>query len=67
MVDEHDNVNPHPRIHRRRVVLVPLHEVAPHAVHPAFGVSVEGLMERLEDTSTVEWLSGEWDRSGDVI
>jgi len=67
VVDEHDLIIPHPRLHTRRFVLVPLSEIAPHAVHPAFGVSVGGLMERLEDTSTVEWLSGEWNRSGDVI
>ena len=67
VVDEDDLIIPHPRLHARRFVLVPLSEIAPHAVHPSYGVSVEGLMERLEDTSIVEWLSGEWGRSGDVI
>lgn len=49
VVDEEDLVIPHPEMHRRRFVLVPLHEIAPWAIHPAFGVSVAGLMARLED------------------
>ncbi len=67
IVDETELVVPHPRLHTRRFVLVPLSEIAPHAVHPVFGLSVRGLVERLDDTSIVEWLSSEWDHSGDVI
>ncbi len=62
VIDEEDLVIPHPRLHKRRFVLVPLDEIAPHAIHPVFGVSVGGLLDRLQDTNTVEWLSGEWDR-----
>jgi len=62
VMDEEDLVIPHPRLHKRRFVLVPLDEIAPHAIHPAFGVSVRGLLDRLQDTNTVEWLSGEWSR-----
>ncbi|MGV8080770.1 MAG: 2-amino-4-hydroxy-6-hydroxymethyldihydropteridine diphosphokinase [Syntrophales bacterium] len=49
VVDEDGLVIPHPEMHRRRFVLVPLQEIAPWAIHPAFGVSVAGLMARLED------------------
>lgn len=45
---------PHPRLHRRRFVLVPLNELASYVIHPAFGVSVHGLLERLDDTAVVE-------------
>lgn len=45
---------PHPELHKRRFVLEPLYEIAPYAIHPAFGVSVAGLMERLADKSKVE-------------
>jgi 2-amino-4-hydroxy-6-hydroxymethyldihydropteridine diphosphokinase len=45
---------PHPEFHKRRFVLVPFHEIAPYAVHPSFGVSIHGLLERLEDKLQVE-------------
>lgn len=64
VIDEEGLVIPHPRLHERRFVLVPLDEIAPHAIHPAFGISVRGLLDRLQDTSTVEWLSGGWNRPG---
>lgn len=53
VVAEGDLVVPHPEMHRRRFVLVPLHEIAPWAIHPAFGVSVAGLLSRLEDRERV--------------
>lgn len=58
VIDEEGLVIPHPRLHERRFVLVPLDEIAPYAIHPAFGVSVRGLLDRLQDTSAVEWLRG---------
>lgn len=45
---------PHPELHRRRFVLEPLAEIASYAIHPAFGVSVRGLLERLVDPGRVE-------------
>lgn len=45
---------PHPEFHKRRFVLVPFNEIAPYALHPAFGVSIHGLLERLEDKLQVE-------------
>jgi 2-amino-4-hydroxy-6-hydroxymethyldihydropteridine diphosphokinase len=53
-----DMVIPHPAFHKRRFVLVPLHEIAPYVIHPAFGVSVRGLMDRLEDDHKVELMKG---------
>ena len=50
---------PHPELHKRRFVLGPLYEIAPYAIHPAFGVSVAGLMERLADKSKVERINEE--------
>jgi 2-amino-4-hydroxy-6-hydroxymethyldihydropteridine diphosphokinase len=38
---------PHPRLHERRFVLVPLVELDPRRVHPHLGVSVEELLARL--------------------
>jgi len=45
---------PHPEMHRRRFVLVPLCEIAPYVIHPAFGVSVRGLLDRLDAEGRVE-------------
>jgi len=67
VMDEEGLVIPHPRLHKRRFVLVPLDEIAPHAIHPAFGVSVRSLLNRLKDNNKVEWLSGEWDRPCGLI
>ena len=45
---------PHPELHRRRFVLVPLSELSSYMIHPAFGVTVGGLLDRLEDKYRVE-------------
>jgi 2-amino-4-hydroxy-6-hydroxymethyldihydropteridine diphosphokinase len=57
VIKEDDLVIPHPELHKRRFVLVPLNEIASYAIHPAFGVSVKGLMQRLQDDSRVERIS----------
>jgi len=49
---------PHPRLHLRRFVLVPLAEIAPDAVHPVLGRSVAELLARCPDTSEVRPLEG---------
>ena len=54
VVQEGGLVIPHQELHRRRFVLVPLWELAPYAIHPAFGISVRGLLDRLTDPARVE-------------
>jgi 2-amino-4-hydroxy-6-hydroxymethyldihydropteridine diphosphokinase len=54
VVQEEQLVIPHPELHRRRFVLAPLCELASYWIHPAFGVSVRGLTDRLTDTARVE-------------
>jgi 2-amino-4-hydroxy-6-hydroxymethyldihydropteridine diphosphokinase len=44
---------PHPRMHERRFVLAPLCEIAPKALHPVLGVTIEQLLERCEDRAGV--------------
>jgi len=47
---------PHPRMHLRRFVLVPLAEIAPGLRHPAWDANAEGLLERTPDKSVVRKL-----------
>jgi 2-amino-4-hydroxy-6-hydroxymethyldihydropteridine diphosphokinase len=53
IIDEEGLVVPHPELHKRGFILVPLNEIAPYVIHPVFGISVQGLLGRLEDTSEV--------------
>ena len=46
-------VIPHPEMHRRRFVLVPLAEIAPNIVHPVFQETIQILLDSLEDDKTV--------------
>jgi 2-amino-4-hydroxy-6-hydroxymethyldihydropteridine diphosphokinase len=45
---------PHPRLHRRRFVLVPLNELAPALVHPELNKTISELLEELDDDSDVK-------------
>jgi len=45
---------PHPRMHARAFVLLPLAEIAPGWKHPSLGLSVEQLITRLPPDQTAE-------------
>jgi 2-amino-4-hydroxy-6-hydroxymethyldihydropteridine diphosphokinase len=53
VIDTPELVLPHPRLHERRFVLVPLVEIAPELVHPRLGLSARELLARCEDRSQV--------------
>ena len=50
-------VLPHPRLHQRRFVLLPLAEIAPHWRHPIFGLTAQQLLARLSIEQQVARLS----------
>jgi len=44
---------PHPRLHLRRFVLVPLNELVPSLIHPTLGTSIRELLAKTSDKSEV--------------
>jgi 2-amino-4-hydroxy-6-hydroxymethyldihydropteridine diphosphokinase len=45
---------PHPRLHLRRFVLVPLVEIAPEVRHPVLGLTAREMLQRCPDRSRVD-------------
>jgi 2-amino-4-hydroxy-6-hydroxymethyldihydropteridine diphosphokinase len=56
VIDEQDLVVPHPRLHRRRFVLMPLSELDPLFVHPTLQRSINQLLAETQDPSEVRLL-----------
>ncbi len=48
-------VIPHPRLHQRAFVLVPLHDLAPHWRHPVFGRTVTDLLDAVGREGVWRW------------
>ena len=45
---------PHPRLHLRRFVLIPLAEIAPRLIHPVLGLTIADLLAGCPDRGIVE-------------
>ena len=67
LLDEHvvdeirhgvDLILPHPSLHARRSVLLPLAEIAPHLKHPVLGETMSNLLGAVEDGTVVRVYRG---------
>ncbi len=47
---------PHPLLHKRKFVLLPLCEIAPNVIHPVFNCSIQQLLNDCQDSSIVRKL-----------
>lgn len=54
IINDDDLILPHPRLHLRRFVLMPLCDVASDYIHPIFKKSSKELLRCCEDTSEVK-------------
>jgi len=52
-VSKRDLTIPHPEMHKRRFVLLPLSELAPQVTHPTLGSSISELLGGLKDPKRV--------------
>ncbi len=53
VINEEDLIVPHPRMHFRRFVLMPLCEIAPNLIHPVLNKSIEKLLDECDDRARV--------------
>jgi 2-amino-4-hydroxy-6-hydroxymethyldihydropteridine diphosphokinase len=60
VIQDADLIVPHLEIQKRRFILEPLCEIASYFIHPAFGVSIRGLKDRLSDNKIVEMIKEAW-------
>ena len=54
VLDTPELIIPHPRLHERRFVLVPLLEIDPHLVHPRLGLPLTRLLSEIGDDQRVD-------------
>jgi 2-amino-4-hydroxy-6-hydroxymethyldihydropteridine diphosphokinase len=56
VIQEKALIVPHPEMHNRKFVLLPLSEIAPQLIHPKFGTSTSALLANVKDDKRVHLL-----------
>ena len=55
-------ITPHPRLHNRNFVLIPLYEISKKWIHPKFKIEISRLLKQIDPMDlrsiTVEWKNG---------
>ena len=57
IIDNQHLTIPHPRMHQRKFVLVPLSDIAPQKKHPIFRATIQTLLEQCTDTLDVRLIT----------
>jgi dihydroneopterin aldolase/2-amino-4-hydroxy-6-hydroxymethyldihydropteridine diphosphokinase len=53
-INDVELIIPHPRLHERKFILVPLCEIAPDLIHPVMNKSIAALLKSCKDESKVK-------------
>lgn len=54
VIESQKLIVPHPRLHLRQFVLIPLNEICPNYLHPLLNKSIFNLLSNCEDSSAVK-------------
>src|SRR5512145_2793478 len=54
IIDEAELKVPHPRLHERKFVLLPLNEIVPELIHPVLGKTISQLLVSCKDEGVVK-------------
>jgi len=59
-IDTPELTLPHPRLHQRHFVLLPLYDLAPNLIHPLLGLPVKDLLQRLPPAQGIRQIQKTW-------
>jgi 2-amino-4-hydroxy-6-hydroxymethyldihydropteridine diphosphokinase len=55
IVNKENLIIPHPELHKRDFVLIPMAEIEPNFLHPVFNKTIEELLEQPHERKEVKW------------